>query len=128
MEQKKIIFPELSYKIVGATFDVFNKLGWGLNEKEYQKALSLEFKNSGMRFREQVLIPVTYRGVRLKNFYADFIVEDKILLELKVVHKLGYSQAKQVLGYLKTEGIKLGILIYFTKEGVKYRRVLNSKA
>lgn len=123
-----VIFPELSYEIIGAAFRIFNELGWGLGEKEYQKALSLELKNSNLRFNEQVLIPVVYDEVRLKNYYADFMVEGKILLELKVVHKLGYSQAKQILGYLKVAGIKLGILIYFTKEGVKYRRVLNSNA
>lgn len=124
--KKEIVFSELSYKIIGAAFNVFNKLGWGLQEKEYQRALSLELRNSGLQFSEQVLIPVTYEYERIEDYYADFVVEKKILLELKVVHKLGYSQVKQVLGYLKVAGIKLGILIYFTKEGIKYRRVLNA--
>jgi GxxExxY protein len=121
-----IIFPELSYEIIGSAFSVANQLGWGLKEKEYQRALALELENRGLNFKEQVLIPIVYKNTRIENCYADFIVENKILLELKVVHKLGYSQAKQVLGYLKTTGIKLGILIYFTKEGVKYRRILNA--
>jgi len=126
MKNEHVVFPELSYKIIGVAFTVFNKLGWGLKEKEYQKALALEFKNSYLHFDEQVFIPITY-NTRIGNYYADFIIEGKVLLELKVVHKLGYSQIKQVLGYLKIAGIKLGILIYFTKEGVKYRRVLNSE-
>ena len=127
MKNEHVVFPELSYKIIGAAFTVFNELGWGLKEKEYQKALALEFKNSYLHFDEQVFIPITYNNTRIGNYYADFIIEGKVLLELKVVHKLGYSQVKQVLGYLKIAGIKLGILIYFTKEGVKYRRALNSE-
>src|SRR3989338_5473123 len=116
MKNEHVVFPELSYKIIGAAFTVFNELGWGLKEKEYQKALALEFKNSYLHFDEQVFIPITYNNTRIGNYYADFIIEGKVLLELKVVHKLGYSQVKQVLGYLKIAGIKLGILIYFTKE------------
>jgi len=127
MKNEHVVFPELSYKIIGAAFTVFNELGWGLKEKEYQKALALEFKNSYLHFDEQVFIPITYNNTRIGNYYADFIIEGKVLLELKVVHKLGYSQVKQVLGYLKIAGIKLGILIYFTKEGVKYRHALNSE-
>ncbi len=125
--REDIVLPELSYTIIGAAFKVFSELGWGLSEKEYQKALAIELKTIGLGYKEQVLIPVVYTNTRIKSCYADFVVEDRILLELKVVHKLGYSQAKQVLGYLRASGIKLGILIYFTKEGVKYRRVLNSK-
>ncbi|KKT92181.1 MAG: hypothetical protein UW92_C0005G0029 [Candidatus Jorgensenbacteria bacterium GW2011_GWA2_45_13] len=116
MKNEHVVFPELSYKIIGAASTVFNELGWGLKEKEYQKALALEFKNSYLHFDEQVFIPITYNNTRIGNYYADFIIEGKVLLELKVVHKLGYSQVKQVLGYLKIAGIKLGILIYFTKE------------
>lgn len=91
---KEIIFSDLSYKIIGASFKVFNELRWGLSEKDYQKALE----------------------------------EDKILIEIKTVFKLGYVHAKQILNYLRVSNIKLGILIYFTKEGVKYRRILNSQA
>lgn len=127
MEHERMVFPELSYKVIGAAFAVFNELGWGLKEKDYQRALASEFKNLGLHYNEQVFIPVAYKNTRVGNYFADFIVEEAVLLELKVVHKLGYSQARQVLGYLKTAGIKLGILIYFTKEGVKYRRVLNSE-
>jgi len=122
----QVILPELSYLITGATFKVFNSLGWGFQEKDYQKALARELEKSNVAFREQVYIPISYEGKLLSKYYADFIVEDKILLELKVVTKLGYSQARQILNYLRGAKIKLGILLYFSEEGVKYRRVLNS--
>lgn len=123
---KNIVFPELSYKIIGASFNAFNKLGWGLSEKDYGRALALELKNLGLSYQEEVYIPLQYESKNLSRYFADFIIEKKILLELKVVPKLGYTHVKQVLSYLKSSGLRLGILIYFTRDGVKYRRVLNS--
>lgn len=122
----KIIFPELSYRIIGAAFRVFNELGWGFSEAVYQKALIKEFKERGIVFKSGVYIPLKYEIANIGRYFADFIIEDQILLELKVVSRLGYTHAKQTLNYLKSSGIKLGILVYFTKDGVKYRRILNS--
>ena len=121
----KIIFPELSYKIVGCAFRVFNELGWGLSEKTYQLALAKEFSLEKIKFRKEVYIPLHYKSEKIGRYFADFIVEEKVLLELKVVHKLGYVHLRQLLNYLKCAGLQLGILVYFTKDGVKYRRVVN---
>ena len=121
-----IIFPELSYKIIGAAFRVFNELGWGLPEKDYQAALAKELSLSSLEYQREYFVPLKYKGENLSKYFADFLVSKQILLELKVVPKLGYAHARQILTYLKSAGIKLGILLYFTREGVKYRRVLNS--
>lgn len=123
---EKVIYPKLSYEIVGAAFSVFNEIGWGLSEKQYQAALAKELSSRRLSFRREVHIPLLYKGEKLGSFLADFVVEEKVLLELKIVSKLGYAPLKQTLGYLKSAGLKLGILIYFTKDGIKYRRVLNS--
>ncbi len=126
--KNKIIFPDLSYKIIGASFKVFNKLGWGLPEKDYQKALVEEFNELDLNFQREVYIPLKYKTLNIGRYFADFVIENKVLVEIKVVSKLGYAYVKQILVYLKSVNLKLGILIYFTKEGIKYRRVLNSKA
>ena len=126
-EEKDIIFPELSYKIIGASFNVFNQLGWGLPEKDYQRALAQEFTEESLQFKREVYIPLEYKAVNIGRYFADFIIDNKILVEVKVVPKLSYANAKQVLTYLRVANLKLGILIYFTKEGIKYRRVLNSQ-
>ena len=130
MENKKdnLIFPDLSYKIIGSAFNVFNELGWGLSEKDYQRALAQEFGKQELKFEREIYISFQYKSVNIGKYYADFIVGDKVLLEIKVVPHLGYVHVKQLFGYLKSAGIKLGILLYFTKEGVKYRRVLNPEA
>ncbi|OGY99238.1 MAG: hypothetical protein A2945_04680 [Candidatus Liptonbacteria bacterium RIFCSPLOWO2_01_FULL_52_25] len=121
----KIVLPELSYAVIGATFKVFNELGWGFSEKHYQVALAKELESARIGFRREVYVPFEYKSVKIGRYFADFIIEDKILLELKVVQKFGYVHLRQILGYLRSTKLKLGILIYFTREGVKYRRVVS---
>lgn len=124
---KTPVFPDLSYKVIGAAFSVFNELGWGLPEKDYQAALAKELSLLNLEYQREWFVPLKYKGENISKYFVDFLVARKILLELKVVSKLGYTHARQVLTYLKSAGIKLGILLYFTKDGVKYRRVLNSE-
>lgn len=123
---REIVFPELSYAIIGAAFRVYNELGWGMTEKEYQKAPANELTALGISFQREVYIPLEYRSTNIGRYFADFIIEKKILLELKVVSRLGYTHVKQVLRYVRRSNLRLGILLYFTKEGIKYRRILNS--
>lgn len=124
----ELVFPKLSYQLVGAAFRVDNELGWGLVEKQYQQALAAELDAMHMSYTREMPIPLQYRGKKLSTYYADFVVEGdegKILLEVKVVRTLGYAHTKQVMSYLVSAGLRLGIVLYFTKDGVKYRRVLN---
>jgi GxxExxY protein len=122
----KIIYPELSYKIIGAAYRVFNDLNWGMDEKYYQRALADELSNLKIKFMKEFPIVIKYNNNKIGTYFADFLIEDKILIELKIKPRLGYIHSRQVLEYLKRANIKLAILIYFTKNGVKYRRVLNS--
>ncbi|MBI5220301.1 MAG: GxxExxY protein [Candidatus Liptonbacteria bacterium] len=124
--KKELIYPELGYEILGAAFRVFNEIGYGLPEKVYQAALEKEFEIRGIPCRRESFSPAKYRGECVARYFADFIVDGKIVVELKVVKKLTYSHARQLLTYLRNSGIRLGILLYFTSEGVKFRRVINS--
>lgn len=72
----KIVYPELSYKIIGASFTVFNELGWGLSELNYQRALAKEFEKNGIDFKREVYVPVEYRTLRVGRYFADFIVDN----------------------------------------------------
>jgi GxxExxY protein len=71
-------------------------------------------------------VKILYKDQDVGKYFLDFVVEDKIIAELKVRPKLGYAHIQQVMGYLKATDHKLAILIYFTRDGVKSRRVLNS--
>ena len=122
----KIIYPELSYKIVGSAFEVFNGLGYGLNEKYYQRAFEKALEQRRIPFKKEQQIKLYYGGQPIGSYFLDFVIENKIIVELKVRPKLGYVNVRQVMSYLKTAGYKLAILIYFTREGIKYRRIINT--
>ena len=123
---EKVVYPELSYKIVGTTFRVFNTLGHGMSEKHYQRAFAKELEQEGIKFKREMSVAISYDNESIGKCFLDFVIEDKIVVELKVRFKLGYVHIKQVMEYLKTTGYKLAILVYFTKEGVKYSRIVNS--
>ncbi len=125
MKNDQVVYPELSYQLVGRAYAVFNALGFGLLEKTYQKAYAEELVAASLKFVRERMVVLSYRDKPLAKFFLDFDVEDKIIIELKVRPRLGYIDIKQTQQYLKITGYKLVILIYFTKDGVKYRRILN---
>lgn len=105
---------DLTYKIRGAIFTVYNELGPGLLESVYKAALAFELKKMGLRVRTQVPLPVDYKDVRLElGFRIDILVEDKIIIEIKSVEHLLEVHKKQLLTYLKLSKISLGILVNF---------------
>ena len=109
-----IIYKEESYKIVGAAFNVYNKLGHGFLEAVYQEALELEFKKQGIPYEREKELKITYDGVELKATYkADFVCYGKIIVELKAVSYLEDSHRAQVYNYLHATGFKLGLLMNF---------------
>ena len=120
---------EISYKIRGCIFNVYNSLGPGLLESVYEAALSHELTNAGLLVRSQVPIPVVYNEISLElGFRADIIVEKKVIIEIKSVENIAEVHHKQVLTYLKLTGIKLGLLVNFNTEDISksiYRKVNN---
>lgn len=120
-----LVYPELSYKIIGAAFQIHNEIGVGHKEKFYQKALAVAFRDVGIKFREQVHCPLLFRGEKVGRYFLDFLVEDKVVVELKSGEKFLRQNINQVYSYLKTNNLPLGILVNFTKEGVKFKRIVN---
>ncbi len=121
----KIVYPELSYLIVGVMFDVYKELGGDLQEKHYQRALSSEFKNRKIKFSEQVKVPLIYKEQKIGYYALDFLIEDKIAIEIKKDNNFSPRNIRQLYSYLKSLNLKLGILANFTKQGLKFKRVLN---
>jgi len=120
----KLIYPELSYKIVGVLFEVYNGIGGGFQEKYYQRAIAKEFKCEKIKFIEQLPINICYKGDSLGRYFLDFLVEDKIIVEIKNASKFYPKDIKQVLGYLRAKNLKLGILACFSRNGLIYKRIL----
>ena len=126
VEVEKIIYPKLSYKILGASFRVFNEIGYGMNEKYYQRVFAKTLENENVSFKKEQMVNLMYDRELIGKYFLDFVVDDKIVVELKVRPKLGYIHIRQVMSYLKVTGYKLAILIYFTRDGIKHRRIVNA--
>lgn len=125
LRRKDLIHPKLCYKIVGVLFDVHNELGHGYREKYYQKAVASGLDNNGISYKEQVCANVSYKDKIIGKVFLDFLVEDKVILEIKKADRFSKTEIDQVHGYLKATGLKLGVIAHFAKDGVKYKRILN---
>ena len=103
----------LTEKIIGCAFTVHNTLGSGFLEKVYEQALILELKASGLSVRSQEPLSVKYRDQIIGEFFADLIVEDQVICELKAVDVLKKAHEVQLVNYLVATGIDVGVLINF---------------
>jgi GxxExxY protein len=119
-----LVYPRLSYKIIGILYEVYNSIGGGYQEKYYQKALAKEFQEKKISYKEQLPIKLAYKGDSLGIYFLDFLIEEKIILEIKVAPKFYPRDVKQVLGYLKAKNLELGILACFGRNGLQYKRIL----
>ena len=124
---KELVYPELSYKIIGIAFKVFNDLGYGHQEKYFQRAMAIELGKDGIGYEREKEIKLNYSNQCIGKYFLDFLIENKIILELKVAPKFKHIHLKRTLEYLNVAKAKLAILIYFTRDGVKYRRIINPK-
>ncbi|RIV47191.1 GxxExxY protein [Flagellimonas pelagia] len=121
----QIIYKHESYFVIGLCMDVHNELGKGFSEAVYGDALEIELKSNGVPFQREVKFNIDYKGNTLKHqYYADFIVDDKIILELKAVEKISSGHIKQTLNYLAASKMKLGLIVNFGEDQLNYKRVL----
>ncbi|PIR93232.1 GxxExxY protein [Candidatus Falkowbacteria bacterium CG10_big_fil_rev_8_21_14_0_10_43_10] len=126
-EGVEVIYPRLSYKIVGILFDVFNELGYGYQEKFYERATEKYLIKRNINYQKQKGHKVYINREFIGIYYLDFLIDDKIILELKKGNYFPKQNIDQVNAYLHATGLKLGILANFTSTGVKYKRLLNIK-
>lgn len=120
-----LLYPEESYKVTGAIFEVHKELGPGLLEKVYQEALEKELMFQGIPFEREKSFTILYKGEALEQKYiADFVCYDKIVVELKAVENLLPIHTAQVINYLSITGYKLGLLVNFNSRQVKPERIV----
>ncbi len=111
---------ELTEKIIGLCYDVYNNLGYGFLEKVYENALAIELKQNGYRVEQQKHILVRYHGRVVGEYYADLVVDKKVILELKAATTIHEKHEAQLLNYLKATHHEVGILFNFgMKPGLK---------
>jgi len=124
---KEFVYEDLSYKINGIAFSIFKELGPGLREKVYADAFEIGLQNAGLSYTREVHTPVKYKDKKVAGFFFDFIVEDKIIVELKVGDREFFQAFDQLDNYLKLSKMKLGLIIRFTKDGARVKRIVNLK-
>jgi len=114
---------ELTEKVIGVFYDVYNELGHGFLESVHEQALALALVHSGLTVERQLPIAVWFRGQQIGDFRADMIVEKKLLLELKAARTIDQAHEKQLLNYLRATDVEVGLLLNF---GVKpeFRRLV----
>ena len=121
----KIIYKEESYQIIGKCMEVHNNLGPGFLEIVYKDALEFEFKKASIPFKREKQYTVNYKGIILPHkFYADFVVFDKIILEIKGVSGIVDEFVAQALNYLKVSDNKLALIVNFGELRLNTRRIV----
>ncbi len=122
---EKIIYKEECYKIIGKCFEVHQQLGAGFLEIVYKDALEYEFRNNNIQYSREKIYDVNYKSIILPHkYHADFVVEDKIILEIKSVSKLTDEHIAQSINYLKVSGNKLAFLVNLGELSLTYKRIV----
>ena len=121
----ELLYPDLSYRIIGCAFEVYNELGGGHKEIAYHKSCGIEFKKKFISFNENLDSPLLFKDSVVEKNFFDFSVENKIVVELKSRDRFIKRDFEQLSNYLNNSNLKLGILIAFGRTEVKFKRVLN---
>ena len=122
--ENEILYKDLSYKIVGLAMRVHSKLGNGFLEKVYENALMVLFRREGIEAKQQAPITVYFEEEVVGNYYADILVENRVILEIKSVEKIIDAHIAQSLNYLKATSLRLAIILNFSKEKLEYKRII----
>ena len=126
-----MVIDDLTKAVIGAAFRVYNTLGAGFLESVYEKSMMHELNKLGISAISQKAIQVVYDGVVVGDFYADILVEDRLIVELKAINTLSLAHEVQLVNYLKATGIDHGLLINFGPEIIikrKFRTYKNTTA
>ncbi|HSE47916.1 MAG TPA: GxxExxY protein [Terriglobales bacterium] len=118
---------ELTEKIIGAFYAVYNELGNGFLESVYEESLAIAFVEAGIRYHRQFPVPVFFHGKRVGDFKADFVVEGLVLVELKACSVLDKAHEAQVINYLRGTKIEVGLLLNFGPKAQVRRIVLDNE-
>ena len=118
---------DLAGQVIGLAMKVHSALGHGFVESVYQKALAHELRKTGIRFETEKPIQVRYDGEPVGDFYADFFVEDSLVVELKAVQTIAVAHEVQTVNYLKATGIETGLLLNFGSERLEFKKKFRTR-
>jgi len=114
----------MTYSVIGAAMEVHRKLGSGFLEAVYQRASAHELQEQTIPFDEQVHLPITYKGELIGDYIADFVVDSKLIVEIKAVSRLNSAHQAQAMHYLAATCLRLALLLNFGAGSLEHRRVI----
>lgn len=123
----ELLFKDLTEKIIGAIHKVYNELGYGYQEREYGSGLAQEFAILGINFKRELYAQLFYEGKLIRKYFLDFLVEGKVVVELKITNQIYKQHFTQVLQYLQNNNLKLGLILAITPSGILVKRIINEK-
>jgi GxxExxY protein len=127
MTEKDYQHADITHKIIGAAMKVHSTLGNGFQEVIYQRALAIEMGKHDLSFQRELEMPIYYDGQEIGTRRVDFLVEDKVMVELKALTKLEDVHLAQAINYLEAYRLEVGLLLNFGAKSLEYRRVVKSK-
>jgi len=113
--------------VMGILFKIHNHLGRNFQEKYYQRAIEIELKVSKLRFQREKLIKINYQGESIGRYFLDFVIDEKLVLEVKASDYFRNAFYPQVLAYLTSANLKLGIIANFNSDKLLYKRIVNPR-
>ena len=120
----ELLYKDLTFAVIGAAMEVHGILGGGFLEAVYQAALERELELRKIPFQRQVHLPVTYKDLLVGDYIADFVVENKLIVEIKSVSALNANHQAQAMHYLAATGYRLALLLNFGAPSLQQRRVI----
>lgn len=120
-------YSDITRQIIGAFFDVYNNLGYGFSEKIYENSMMIELRKRDFRLVQQASIPVFYEGQLIGQYYADIIVNDKVIVELKATRHIIADHEAQLLNYLKATNFEVGLLLNFGPKAQTKRKAFSNE-
>jgi GxxExxY protein len=122
-----MLHEEITSDIINALYKVYNTLGYGFLEKVYENALAMELATRGHIVKQQLPIQVYYEGKAVGEYFADMLVDDKVILELKTTESIAKEHEAQLVNYLKATKIEIGLLLNFGKEPHFKRKIFSNQ-
>jgi GxxExxY protein len=120
----ELLLKEEVFQIVGCAMEVLNTLGHGLLEKPYENALAVEFRLRQLPFQQQPRFPVLYKSVNVGEYVPDLLVFNQVIVDTKVMEKLGNNEKAQIINYLKITGLRVGVLLNFKHTKLEWERIV----
>ncbi len=120
-------YSEITGVVIGAAMKVHSELGNGFPEIIYHRSLSIELKERGINYVREIAMPLYYQGEEIGKRRLDFLVEERVLIELKAVSEINETHYNQVLNYLTAYNLEIGLLLNFGENSLKFKRFINSK-